>query len=78
MSKLHFKDGEHHMNVATFGKWPLRIAITGPGVGASHSYIMNDNEIIALYNMLHDILTKKEAKDLEDARQSAAYSNLHD
>jgi len=71
--KLTFIDAQQSMDVAgsdhTGGHTPLSITITGPNAAHIQSYDINENELLALFNLLYRILKKDYSEKIEGLRQ---------
>ena len=68
--RLTFIDTEQTLDVTgSIEHVPLSITITGPSTGHIQSYDMNENELFALFNLLHDILKRSYSKKLKKLQQ---------
>ena len=58
--------------------WPLTVTIAGDEESCCQTYNLNENEIVALFNLLYKILKRDYKKKLEELQQAAAYANLEE
>ena len=80
---LHFEDAASKICMDISGdtegaEWPLEISILGMEEDYCQTYSMNENEIVALFNLLYRILKKDYGKKLEELQESVAHLNLND
>ena len=69
---LSFDSGYNYMEISEGteeSKWPLEISIRDEEEDHFQSYCMNENELLALFNLLYRILKRDYSKKLEELQQ---------
>lgn len=77
--KLTFIDAQQSMDIAGSDRAPLSITITGPNAEHVQSYDMNENELLALFDLLTEILTDTYEKRIQELKfRTGTYNSLRD
>lgn len=82
--ELSFGDGLNYMEISQDQEreqnlWPLTITIAGDEESCCQSYDMNENELLALFNLLTEILTDTYEKRIQELRfRAGIYNSLQE